>query len=174
MSRQSVKVKRTCPYCQGTGKPTGDKSVGEMLSGFCSKCNGSGQVSEYIDIPETRTNSSSSSSSSGGADYSVLVYLALLALALVAIFYLLLIALLISPIIFGGWLIFFGWWDRSVWLKIGWAFSWIIVYLLSEVGVFDNLNFLNSLVSYIYIGFGALAIVIGEVILRRILIDKVS
>jgi len=63
MSRQAIK--RTCPRCHGSGKPTGDKSTAEILSGYCGKCSGSGEVTDYIDIPEQTSSGYSSGGGSG-------------------------------------------------------------------------------------------------------------
>lgn len=82
MSRQAVK--RTCPVCHGSGRPTGDKSFGESITGYCYKCHGSGEVTDYYDVPATRSSSYASSSSDGCA-VSLFLFTVVAALFLLAI-----------------------------------------------------------------------------------------
>ena len=75
MSRQAIK--RTCPVCHGSGKPTGDKSTAEILSGYCGKCGGSGEVTDYIDIPEQKSSGYSSGGGSGCGEVGLFLVIVL-------------------------------------------------------------------------------------------------
>ena len=165
MGRQEIK--KACPVCHGSGKPTGDKSVGEILSGYCYKCHGSGQITDYIDIPEQRT--STTSSSSGSGDDKAILGLILLAIAIVVIIYVVFFAIVFAPIIYSGLLLFSGWEKHSIWNKIGWIASWFIVFSLFTPEFYILTDYINDfpwawgLVStYTYLGFIALTIVIVE------------
>ena len=78
MSRQAIK--RTCPVCHGSGRPTGDKSFSESMTGYCYKCHGSGEVTDYIDVPNQRSSGYSSSSSSDGCAASLVLISVVVAL----------------------------------------------------------------------------------------------
>lgn len=92
-------IKRTCPVCRGTGKPTGDKSVGEIILGTCYKCGGSGEVTDYVEIPSGGTPGRSSSSSGSDDVATGLVGLVLVIAVFVLVFAIILAYVILSALV---------------------------------------------------------------------------
>jgi hypothetical protein len=163
-----------CPVCHGSGKPTGDKSVGEIFSGYCYKCHGSGEVTDYIDVPERRSSPTSSSSSSSSSDGSGACIIGIV-LAVVIIF-VILFAITFAPFVFGILLLISGWKKSSYWLKLGWVVSWFAVPLIFEIDLFTlfsaflaDFSWATSLLAiYPYLGFVTLTVVLVEIVVEAL------
>lgn len=200
-------IEKTCPACRGTGGEGGKKTVNlsDFVSGggLCSTCKGKGVVFETVHIKESPTQSSNSSSinstysrptnsSSDDGDGAAILGLIIAAIILVVVYYILIItgyaiiyALILSPILIGGWMLLTEWHLHPQWLKLTWPLTFFAIpAILLYLGVGSILDALDhsffslgtfepdilTIFGYVYLVLGVVAtgIIVWDVIVPYI------